>query len=50
MKWVCVGLEGGGGGEGLGEAEVEKEPINSPKQMEHYLVSGNRSVSVNLRS
>ena len=41
---------GGGGGEGLGEAEVEKAPINSPKQMELYLLSGNRSVSVNLRS
>ena len=55
MKWVCVSLEGGrrgGGGlvEGLGEAEVEKAPINSPKQMELYLVSDNRSVSVNLRS
>ena len=37
-------------GEGLGEAEVEKAPINSPKQMELYLLSGNRSVSVNLRS
>lgn len=41
---------GRGGGEGLGEAEVEKAPINSPKQMELYLLSGNRSVSVNLRS
>lgn len=41
---------GGRGGEGLGEAEVEKAPINSPKQMELYLLSGNRSVSVNLRS
>ena len=40
----------GGRGKGLGEAEVEKAPINSPKQMELYLVSGNRSVSVNLRS
>ena len=47
---VCWFGGRGGGGEGLGEAEVEKEPINSPKQMEHYLVSGNRSVSVNLRS
>ena len=41
---------GGRGGGGLGEAEVEKAPINSPKQMELYLLSGNRSVSVNLRS
>ena len=41
---------GRGGGEGLGEAEVEKAPINSPKQMELYLLSGNRSVSVTLRS
>ena len=41
---------GRGGGEGGGEAEVEKAPINSPKQMELYLLSGNRSVSVNLWS
>lgn len=48
---VCwFGGRGGGGGEGLGEAEVEKAPINSPKQMELYLLSGNRSVSVTLRS
>lgn len=47
---VCWFGGRGGGEEGLGEAEVEKAPINSPKQMELYLVSGNRSVSVNLRS
>lgn len=47
---VCWFGGRGGGGEGLGEAEVEKAPINSPKQMELYLLSGNRSVSVNLRS
>ena len=40
---------GRGGGVG-GGAEVEKAPINSPKQMELYLLSGNRSVSVKLRS
>ena len=47
---VCWFGGRGGGGEGLGEAEVEKAPINSPKQMELYLLSGNRSVSVTLRS
>ena len=47
---VCWFGGRGGGGEGLGEAAVEKAPINSPKQMELYLLSGNRSVSGTLRS
>lgn len=34
MCWFGGRGEGGGGREGLGEAEVEKAPINSPKQME----------------
>ena len=40
----------GGWGGGGGHGEVEKALINSPKQMKLYLVSGNSSVSVNLRS